>query len=287
MAEYIEIDSTFRDRNRFPNPAQFEILLSDSALKLKQHAVDPVCLSTPLKVFSNSMTETGATGAVSGIVQNTDGVSLDYGSSGDLETVIADFTDHKLTDNYYCGLNLVKENAGIFTKRRIKDYRVVGTNKVKITVDKPFDNLVQGDTLTISNPSDFGIPIVFVPNSGNIDNQYIDHYLYNETKQLYTKIVHYDGKTHMVHLNSDISAWDDFDVLCIRKELPMKTEAITPTTFTQNTLTDANLKKKYAGDFIRIINTDNPQTKSVEELQKFENLRITNMKILKRHLSQD
>jgi hypothetical protein len=45
---YIEFNSSFRDRNLWPLPAQFEIPISQTGRKGQQDALDPVCLSSPI-----------------------------------------------------------------------------------------------------------------------------------------------------------------------------------------------------------------------------------------------
>ena len=48
---YIEIDSTYRNRNKCPNPAEFEVLVAQSGRKDKMNADDPVSCSVPIDNF--------------------------------------------------------------------------------------------------------------------------------------------------------------------------------------------------------------------------------------------
>ena len=41
-ARYIEVDSTYRNRLEWPNPAEFEMLISQTGRKDRNNAVDPV-----------------------------------------------------------------------------------------------------------------------------------------------------------------------------------------------------------------------------------------------------
>ena len=48
MIRYIEIDSTYRERNRFPNPAQFDVNMSGSGTKANSlESLDPVSNQVP------------------------------------------------------------------------------------------------------------------------------------------------------------------------------------------------------------------------------------------------
>ena len=54
---FIDIDSTYRDRNTWPKSGEFEINISQSGTKQKGYALDPVCLSEPVVVWScNALT---------------------------------------------------------------------------------------------------------------------------------------------------------------------------------------------------------------------------------------
>jgi len=48
VKRYLEIDSSFRDRNRFPNPSDFEIPISQTGTRDRFNAIDAVSTSTPI-----------------------------------------------------------------------------------------------------------------------------------------------------------------------------------------------------------------------------------------------
>ena len=45
---YLEVDSTYRDRSRFPHPGSFEIPISQTGRKSSKDAIDPVSLGAPI-----------------------------------------------------------------------------------------------------------------------------------------------------------------------------------------------------------------------------------------------
>ena len=57
---YLEIDSTYRNRNLWPDPSNFEIEISQTGTKNKNNALDPVSLSTPIKVWKSKQFNTNS-----------------------------------------------------------------------------------------------------------------------------------------------------------------------------------------------------------------------------------
>ena len=50
--KYLEIDSTYRNRNQYPDPADFVVFLSQSGTKSSYDACDPVSAAAPIIVWS-------------------------------------------------------------------------------------------------------------------------------------------------------------------------------------------------------------------------------------------
>ena len=54
---YIEINSTYRNRNIWKQPSDFDVLLEGSVNNISTSSfVDPVCDSAPIKMFCGSLT---------------------------------------------------------------------------------------------------------------------------------------------------------------------------------------------------------------------------------------
>ena len=52
MFKYLDIDSTYRNRNQYPNPGQFNIINSQKGQHLNLlTSVDPISLATPIITF--------------------------------------------------------------------------------------------------------------------------------------------------------------------------------------------------------------------------------------------
>ena len=73
MSNYIEIDSTYRDRNLWPLPGNFEILLSQTGIKGKNDSIDAVSEAEPLTAWTQQAlqitTTFPATSKLEGIIQ--------------------------------------------------------------------------------------------------------------------------------------------------------------------------------------------------------------------------
>ena len=48
---YLEIDSTYRNRALYTNPASFTVLISQSGTKTKLSAYDPISKATPVNIW--------------------------------------------------------------------------------------------------------------------------------------------------------------------------------------------------------------------------------------------
>ena len=72
MASYLDIYSMYRNRNIWPNPAEFEVLVSISGRKSAMNADDPVVLASPPIAWTSFLFNATALGTnnVQGIITN-------------------------------------------------------------------------------------------------------------------------------------------------------------------------------------------------------------------------
>lgn len=56
--QYIEIDSTYRNRNAWPSASEFEVPISQSGNRLKGEALDPISSMTSVKTWKNNLFDT-------------------------------------------------------------------------------------------------------------------------------------------------------------------------------------------------------------------------------------
>jgi hypothetical protein len=240
-ARYIEIDSTYRNRNEWPNPAEFEILISQSGRKDKLNADDPVSLATPIGI---SWSPTGSSsGSPTGFNQ--------YGGSGTIVAKVIGITganagDQKKTiqvvnknnnnlfnniEGYYNGVvlkNITQSTANTQIASRITSFVYLGqistdTYRYQITVDEAIkfdtDDEIQINDPTLTTLTDYSY--FFIPNGRIGSNAYSGYILYNETQNSYKKILGYDSITKLVKIDKAPS-WLLSDKFSIRKQAPIQ-----------------------------------------------------------------
>ena len=267
---YLEIDSTFRDRNLWPKAGEFEIPISQSGRKDRYSAVDPVSLGVPINtwtsnrfkndvILGSAVTLTISSGTISNSSSDTTFVAqID---SGEIQTA----------ENYYVGA-IIKTTGPPVEITRITGYKFLYTDTtigpphrdyVQFTVATALsDSLITGfSAFTITDPTVIStttsVPShFFVPDGLIGSNAYYDCYLYNETLNSYRKIIDYDTKTHLLQVDETITltGWTVNDNYSIRKEVPTAiTETGTTNTRTQVVLNSGvTTDDAYNGQFIRV-----------------------------------
>jgi hypothetical protein len=206
--QYIEIDSTYRNRNEFKNPSEFEIDFN-TPINEPYLAIDPVSDQAPIIEWDFSF----SSGANTISYIDNKNVTVIQTSSDNLTLDIEFITiaPHALSEkeDYY---NNVVVNGGT-ENRRIVKYKYLSTDtntstvKAQITLDYPFSTTLT--TINFTNPNIVGVGVtpsyIFVPGGGIYDNTYVGYYLYNEDDQTYNVIKDYDSVTHRVQVEDDFT----------------------------------------------------------------------------------
>ena len=237
--EYLDIDSTYRNRNLWPLPGEFEILISQTGDKQKGYAYDPVCLSEPIDVWScNGLTTSQpSTYQLAGILSpnNTYGDSCYSQTTTELTLIFTDPYNNSIQteQDYYSGLIL--QNVTTISFSRIQTYTYIGNSgetnpeysRALVTI-YPAMTFTFGDDFTISDSSDLSrpqYPLLFVPNGERQNNAYSNYILYCETNNDYRTVTFYDS----VYKYISCEPWDgindvkfqQYGNFCLRKEAPM------------------------------------------------------------------
>jgi hypothetical protein len=207
---YIEIDSTYRDRNKWPNPAEFEVVVAQSGRKDKMIADDPVSDSAPINNFywePRKFSTANRTGII-GPIKNVVNVSTSqFGAAGDNKTIIQINNPNLQTlENYYAGAVALNTIAARVQSSRIISYIYMGNNRAQITVEG-FPILLNDtvDELQITDPSDISDqtnPFIFVPNGRIGNNAYPGCILYNSDGDTYANILGYNPVTRLLKLDN-------------------------------------------------------------------------------------
>lgn len=204
--KYIEVYSAYRNRNQFPEIAQFDVMLSQTGSKSIDDALDLVIDSYPVYEFvTNSITILGQ-----------------VFSGGDRTNPILNNTASDL-NGYYNGYNLVDNTTA--EVREIIGY--TGSSHT-VTLSSPFNNtwtsadiydIVDGSTssiISIQPVNRFGSDV-----PSTIDNFYNDYLLYDELHNESRNITGYDATLRVVTVSPPFTYTPAGNqVFSIRKALP-------------------------------------------------------------------
>ena len=121
---YLEIDSTYRDRTRFPKPATFEVPISINGRKSVNDAIDPVSKGAPICCWtSNNLSTNTPTSYV--LIWTVAPETTRLCGTTDTSTFIIESTSRlQQLNGYYVGLEI--KDVAFENRRRIK--RIIGIN---------------------------------------------------------------------------------------------------------------------------------------------------------------
>ena len=266
---YLELDSTYRDRSRFPHPGSFEIPISQTGRKSSKDAIDPVSLGAPIISWTSNNLSVSTAGIFK-LVCNVEPKTTPLSGCINTQTFIINSINRlQQMDDYYEGL--IVEDAAFYNRRRITSYFFLGSfggyDRAELTIDSPFpETFVPGNQINIYDPTDLTnsyYPLFWVPSGRNLEDQYINHFIFNETINDWRKIIHYSNITHIILVETTASnplpiTWSSNDNYSIRKEIPyypLNSEA-NPVA-TSSTLSSVTLASNLSGidntKFVRIV----------------------------------
>lgn len=234
---YIELNSAFRNRNEYPNPAQFKVNVANAGQRTSGiTALDPVCLGQPILSFGGAV-DLSAPNQI--IVSST----MEGTNSAPRDTSI------NVADDFYNGLLLTDNTAA-----KSSSIIVGWNNRLKTyTLETPFGNAwTSGDSYTLTDPSD-GTNIWINTDPSDLEDTFVGQLLYNLTSDEYRTIIDYDPLTKIITLESAFTTWNFGDYYDIVSQQAIRNNTVLAITTTQAEL-DAgasNVKNFYAGQFIR------------------------------------
>ena len=280
---YLDINSEYRNRNLWPIPGEFEIPISQTGLKEKGSALDPVSLAEPIAVWScNAITTSQPTTfQVAGIITPQQGYgNVGYSQTGNRFTIVFEDPYNNSVQqeiDYFVGLVFWNVTANTFT--RISTYRFIGnsqttptTYSIALITVSDIVTFSFGDEFIITDDSDLtrsNYPILFVPNGRNQNDAYLNYYLYCESNNDYRQITFYDSVYKYVSSKPWSSISDptiqQYGNFCIRKEPPLFPLQSEQSQFVSNLSTSDNI----------IVNINVPCSLSIlKDFYKFDFLRI-------------
>jgi len=228
QVNYIDLDSTYRDRNKYPNPSSFAIPISTATTS--NIIADPICNAMPSVAWTSRRFTVGQSldniqGSVITNKSATDIVHIQYNGAG----IVQEAPD------YYAGaivgFTITKDH------RRVWSSTYVGDNMIRLLLDIPI--LIHQDTElgTLLDPTDFADPAytqIFVPGGQDIQNIYTGDILFNETRGSWRTINTYSRIDHTVQVDTRFTDWTALDSYSIRSEIPTLSSTINSSMTTVN-----------------------------------------------------
>ena len=256
--KYLEVNSSSRNRNLWPHPAEFDFVVERSGSAGNgATALDPVCVSQPIIAFSGYRFNANMVD----VNIKMDVITTGIGESNSSNIIIVEENTSEVLQtktDYYRHAVLFRSQGGDFIRTRISSYRYLGNDRGKLILEDSISP-ADGDKYEIVDPTDLSVPefaFIFVPAGSNIPNDYTSYIIYNETLDEFRKIINYD--TDMGSVTPGLPAiptWENGHNYSIRIAPPSGvTVAAVGSDIDTIILTDPNLVVN-VGDFVRIPET--------------------------------
>ena len=217
---YLEIDSSYRNREEFPNPSNFTVLIAQSGTRGKLRAYDPVSDAAPIIEWTASGILSGTT--VANIANTTTRFLACFPPIAPIQPST---TPRNQRLNYYRGLPITigADNTLIVSSEYTST--VGGSECFWITV-LPALSAVPGVAVVITLTQIFDTTngLFWVPTSFSADEFYTESVLWNDNITVTNQsvpILSYDGDTHTVGVDPLlVGDWVGTDTISIRRRPP-------------------------------------------------------------------
>ena len=244
---YLEIDSTYRNREQFPNPSKFTVLISQSGIRDKLKALDPVSNATPLVVWTpNDLLTTNGL-----VVANSNNTSSEF-------VVSFPTTDNRerLVD-YYNGIPL--EIDGVIGYR-ISSWRYLSSDALldyfNVVINTELATApAGGTTIHFLDATNFASGYVWIPNSPTVNNYLVSKIVYNNSTNDFRNIISFDGTSKLAGIDIKTPvAWAESQSLSIRTEAPEEVGDLVSGGGNKWNLpsTSNTIAEYYSGSFLRV-----------------------------------
>lgn len=283
--QYLEFDSTYRDRNLYPLPSQFVVEISQSGLKTKETALSPVCDSSPVLIWYRSLDESKNANTIALSTSINPVSSPGLSGNTTFQIVAGDSAQLRQVRNFYVGASfIIVANTGT-TKiiRRIVDYQPLNLTNGIITLDSAIpDTITSITSIGIYDPTPLDTTTadtvikVWIPGSNDCllntertqtfglggENYYVGYYIQdNNFPSDVHLITAFDSVTRLATLDGPTNTNWNLPALnlVIRKQLPLisSTAVANPSPSKVNiylgsSTSLSNTNNYYVGDYIRI-----------------------------------
>ena len=259
---YLEFDSTYRNRNEYPLPSVFTVLLSQSGTRNAATAYDPICAAAPIITWvPNDLDLSGGEIDLSTVNPlNTTSVFTVKFPTGTANT----------NSGYYIGAPIQAVVPGNTETVKIKSWRIVNLNAAGfdyflVTVSPSFSQIPEGIVTFLSPTTNLTVGTFLIPHGFDADNYYVGSLMYNQTDNQYRKIISYDASQRLAVIDlstGPLTGWSTSDTYTIRKAPPVFTgkipTSVLPSNFNPITSFCVPLNTIVSvGDFVRFTSGNN------------------------------
>jgi hypothetical protein len=218
---FLELDSTFRDRNLWPHPGEFQVSFSQSGRSINQDMLDPVCVAVPEKVWTGKFFNVNNLGNDFVQAQILD---EGIGNSSTANEIMVSSVNGEIFQKKYNYYNhaVIRSAVPDVPFVRIIRSTYMGRNRMKLAL-RPALTFNVLDVLEIVDPTDLTDPnnsFFFVPDGSNNEQDYLNHLLYNESLNLSLPIKSYDSQTGLVAVKGNTTGWLPTHNFGLRKQNP-------------------------------------------------------------------
>lgn len=232
--KYLELESTYRNRNLCANQGSFDVQISQSGVHDRTSAVDPITDAYPIKTFT--IADEVITGSINVFVDPPTNGLFVSSTTKFIFTTAAVITapSNKFIKNYYVGAVIYKTQvpaviddgpfARILEWIYIKNSATGSQFSVVVDTGFPYEVFYTSTNFSIGQMSLTAQNQLFIPSAENSPNTYSGYYVFNQNigaNPRYTQITNFDEDTHLAVAQTNIGTWATAsDVLVLRKSLP-------------------------------------------------------------------
>ena len=206
--KYIEVDSTYRNRNEYPDPGEFQIpILNQGQTTNSANARDAVSNGSSNHFWSGRQNVTVNVAGVPSAIQVTSLLGTEQIFKGQFVT-LSNGEESLVT--FYSPRNQV-----VYLETPFNEFDIYAS----------YGPLVP-NTAQIVNPST-KTKILMFKNITSFDGQFVDQYLTNLTRNENRKIINYSSKFKTIDVDIPFTNPNKEDIYLITKDLPLTTSLTT------------------------------------------------------------
>jgi hypothetical protein len=284
---YIEVDSTYRNRNLWPKAGEFQVEISQTGTKDRYTAFDPVSLAAPLYCWTSNNFDKlnpGEKTATFTIEPPSSSLPITYSETPSSIIVSAPIGSLQQSNDYYQSavVKVGTELSRIYFSKYLGTDLVLSKDYMQLTLDREVD--INAGSIEISDPTDLTLnpAVIFIPSGRRGENAYVNCLIYNETRNEYRKNLGYSYDTHLLTINTTttnfsggpITNWKSTDTYCLRKEPPLLTNGVSIPVSNSNMICVDFYSNIYSGmtgfyDKLFIRFTSGPAKNQVQQISRY------------------